>query len=356
MAAESRGTDPSLEQTLFAEAYRFDFFQAVRLLERLAGGRTPVGREGPPAREVVRFLTKLSLAFPPSAIDRIERPPESESNPTATAPPRMTVAFLGLTGPSAVLPHVYTEHLLKRRHTGDRTLADFLDLINHRLIALFYRAWEKHHVIVAHERGGEDVFARHLFALIGLGIAPLRDRHSFPDIALLRYAGIFARRHRPAIVLEALLGDVFGLPIAVEQFVGHWLALEPSDCSTIGASGAHNALGISMVLGDRVRDEQGSIRIRLGPLSLEQFQCYLPGSAGLRRLTELVRLFVGAELDFDVQLVLKAEEVPASQLARASDTAQGARLGRFAWLKSRPLGRDPDDAVFRAQVSGATTA
>jgi type VI secretion system protein ImpH len=345
MAAESRGTDPSLEKTLFAEAYRFDFFQAVRLLERLArsGGRTPVGGDGPPAREVVRFLSKLSLAFPPSAIDRIEPPP-----PESTAPPRMTVSFLGLTGPSAVLPHVYTEHLLKRNHAGDRTLAEFLDLINHRLIALFYRAWEKHHVIVAHERGGEDAFARYLFALIGLGIAPLRNRHSFPDIALLKYAGIFAQRHRPAIVLEALLGEVFGLPIAVEQFVGHWLALEPADCSTIGAAGANNALGISMVLGDRVRDEQGSIRIRLGPLSLVQFQSYLPGSPGFHRLSELVRLFVDAEFDFDVQLVLKAEEVPDCRLA--SDPAGGARLGRFAWLKTRPLPRDPDDAVFRTQV------
>src|SRR6516165_4631818 len=99
MATESRGADPSLEHTLFAEAYRFDFFQAVRLLERLSGGRTPVGGDGPPAREVVRFLTKLSLAFPPSAIDRIEPPP-----PESAAPPRMTVSFLGLTGPSAVLP------------------------------------------------------------------------------------------------------------------------------------------------------------------------------------------------------------------------------------------------------------
>jgi type VI secretion system protein ImpH len=245
-----------------------------------------------------------------------------------------------------VLPHVYTELLLERGRAGDRTLADFLDLINHRLISLFYRAWEKHHVIVARERGGDDVC--HLFALIGLGIAPLRNRHSFPDIALLRYAGIFAQRRRPAVVLEALLGDVFGLPIAVEQFVPHWLELEPSDCSTIGAAGANNALGISMVLGDRVLDEQGSIRVRLGPLSLAQFQSFLPGGAGFRRLTELVRLFVDAELDFDVQLVLKAAEVPDCRLA--SDPGQGARLGRFAWLKARPLRRDPDDAVFRSAV------
>ena len=41
------------------------FFQAVRLLERLLPDRAPVGGDAPPSREVVRFLTKLSLAFPP---------------------------------------------------------------------------------------------------------------------------------------------------------------------------------------------------------------------------------------------------------------------------------------------------
>ena len=44
-----------------------------------------------------------------------------------------------------------------------------------------------------------------VFSLLGLGARPLRDRHEFPDDALLFYAGFFAQRHRPAVVLEALL-------------------------------------------------------------------------------------------------------------------------------------------------------
>jgi type VI secretion system protein ImpH len=346
MATESRRPDAplALERLLFAEAYRFDFFQAVRLLERLAGDSVPIGSEGPPRREAVRFRTERSLVFPASAIKSLE--PQTSEGPSRA--PNMTVAFLGLTGPSGVLPHVYTELLLERARAGDRTLADFLDLINHRLISLFYRAWEKHHVIVAHEKGVADPFAGYLFALMGLGIPPLRDRHSFRDRSLLKYAGIFARRHRPAVVLEALLRDVFELPATVEQFVGHWLALEPGDRSTIGAAGANNALGVSLVVGERVWDEQGSIRVRLGPLSFDQFRSFLPDGPAYRHLTELVRLFVDAEFDFDVQLVLKDEEVPRCRLTSAP--AQGARLGRFAWLKARPLGRDADDAVFRSRV------
>jgi type VI secretion system protein ImpH len=327
---------------LFEEGYRFDFFQAVRLIERLFSDRRPVGGEDHPAREVVRFLTRSSLAFPPSAIDQVDPPREPD------APASMTVSFLGLTGPSGVLPYVYSELLLERRRAGDRTLADFLDLINHRLISLFYRAWEKHHVFVAHERGDKEGFERHLFSMIGLGTPPLRDRLSFPDRALLSYVGFFARRQRPAVVLEALLRDVFTRPVTVEQFSGQWLAIEPGDRSIIGSAGANNALGVSLIVGDRVWDEQGKIRVRIGPLSFIEFRSFLPDGASQRHLADLVRLFIDSELDFDVQLVLRADEVPDCRLASAPGL--GAQLGRFSWLRSKPMSHDADDAVFRARA------
>lgn len=341
MATAGGRTDPPLEQLLLEEPYRFDFFQAVRLLSRLRPGGAPVGHEGPAAREVARFLAHLSLSFPASPIERVER-----EDPAAT--PALVVNFLGLMGPSGVLPHVYTELMIERERQGDTTLSAFLDIFNHRLISLFYRAWEKHHFCVAHERGGDEPLARDLFSLIGLGTPPLRARQEFPDRALLPYAGFFARRHRPAVVLEALLQDYFGLPIAVEQFAGRWLELEPGDRSTLGASGRHNALGVSLVVGTRVWDEQGMIRLRVGPLTFAQFRALLPDGPDFRPLVQMARLFVDMEFEFDVQLVLKAEEVPECRLASEGD--DGACLGRFAWLRSRPLPKDVDDSVFPADV------
>lgn len=340
MATSSRRTDPSLEETLFEEPFRFDFFQAVRLLERIRPDRAAVGHLGPPAREVVRFLTHLSLSFPASAVARLEESPD--------APPAMTVNFFGLTGPSGVLPHVYTELMIDRARQGDTTLAAFLNLFNHRLVSLFYRAWKKHRFFVGHQSSGEDLLARGLFELIGLGPASLRNRHEFPDHALLPYAGFFAQRHRPAIVLESLLQDYFDLPIEVHQFVGRWLQLDPSDRSTIGGSGKHNGLGTSMMLGTRVWDEQSSIRLRVGPLAFDRFRRLLPDGPDFRPLVQLARLHVDQEFEFDVQLVLKADEVPACKLSSAPN--EGACLGRFAWLRSHPLERDVDDPIFAANV------
>lgn len=339
MATPGRRPDAPVGQSLFGEPYRYEFFQAVRLLERLDRSRSPVGRESRPAREAVRFRAARGLAFPPSELVDLRRPTEG-----AAEPPTMTVAFLGLTGPMGVLPYCYTELVSDRARAGDHTPSAFLDLFNHRLISLFYRAWEKYRPALAFERGEDDPLSRCLFSLMGLGLEPLRSRLEFPDGVLLGFAGAFAQRHRPAVMLERLLADRSGMPVSVLQFQGRWLRLDPEDRSRLGSSGRNNALGQTLVLGDRVWDVRSKFRLRLGPLSLDQFREMSPDGREFRSLCQVARLYVDGELDFDVQLVLRGDDVPETRLSGRS--GPGSRLGRDAWLRSRPLGRDPDDARF----------
>src|SRR5205823_27398 len=138
----SVASEKTVEGLLWEEPFVFDFFQAVRVLERLAKDRKPVGRTGSPRDEVVRFRAHLSLTFPPSSIYDLQRPTE------ALPLPLMTVAFMGLYGPSGVLPRHYTELLLRLNWEGKgdekHTLRQWFDLYNHRFISLFYRAWEKY--------------------------------------------------------------------------------------------------------------------------------------------------------------------------------------------------------------------
>jgi len=145
MASESRRTDPSVEELLFAEGFRFEFFQAVRLLEKVFPERAPVGRDARPGEEVVRFHAHNTLTFPASSIDELSRSDEG-------APASMVVAFMGLTGPSGVLPRHYTELVLEEERRRERGLAAFFDVFNHRVVSLFYRAWQKYRVPIAHEQ------------------------------------------------------------------------------------------------------------------------------------------------------------------------------------------------------------
>jgi type VI secretion system protein ImpH len=346
---------------LYDEPFAFDFFQAVRLLERLEPGRKQIGGDGPPGREPVRFRAHQSLAFPPSSIYSLETPP-------GRTVPEMTVAFMGLTGPSGVLPRHYTELLMRlereRKDSEKYATRSWFDLFNHRFISLFFRAWTKYRFPVAYERGGgrgrEDAFTVALFSLIGLAEPSLRNRlvvragkrtlARVENLGLLYYAGFLAHRPRNAASLEAFLADYFGLPVRVEQFRGQWLRLDPSNRSHLGGGRTNNQLGVDLVAGDRVYDCQSKFRVRLGPLSYARFLEFLPDRTQLETrkafflLCHLARLYAGPEFDFEVQPVLRAADVPECQLGEADGV--GARLGWNTWVRSGPHPRDAEDAVF----------
>ncbi|WP_152051602.1 type VI secretion system baseplate subunit TssG [Tautonia marina] len=365
MGTAQRRSNSSVSDRLFADPTPFDFFQAARLLEQLgaASGRLPVGHDGPPSREAVRFLAHLSLSFPPSAITGIDGRPslplgtspestdESPEPPEIGAPPKMTTAFLGLVGPLGALPTVYTEALVGPDRRRRAAAAMFFDLFHHRIVSLFYRIRQKYQIPVLWEAsrnaGGAraDRFARHLFDLIGLGSPSLQNRLAVEDEALLFYSGIFAQQHRPAVMLERLLKDYFGVPARIQSFSGQWLRLDPDQRTRLGRRGAQNGLGTEAIAGRKIWDDQSKFRVLLGPMGILRFGEFLPGGRASLALMELIRLFVGPELDFDVRLILIAEEVPPCRLSL--DRSQAAQLGRTSWLSRRPDRPDADDAVLR---------
>ena len=366
------GLAKDLEKRLFDEPYRFDFFQAVRILQ-LLGGRGFVGYTGPPQTEAVRFRAHVSLSFPASSIHDLIRPLSDDQSPV------MIQAFLGLTGPSGVLPRHYSELLYRlekdrsNRNPETHALRDWLDLFNHRLVSLFYRAWEKYRFFIPFERGqyrepDPDLFTGCLYSLAGLGVPSLRNRlhvsvrdastdgepggrvlARIESLALLRYGGLVAQQLRSAAGLQAMLQDYYRLPFKVHQYQGQWLQIEPLQQSRL-QDGGNNQLGLTAVIGERVWDIQSKFRLRMGPLDYAQFLDFLPDLTPVPErksfylLTQMVRLYVGPALDFEVQLVLKSSQVPECQLEEG--LTFGTRLGWNSWLRSNEVRDDPEDAVF----------
>jgi type VI secretion system protein ImpH len=366
-----------LSERLFQTPFRFDFFQAVRLLERLAhfikgGGEqgalnsTPqafgglVGQDNLPEQEAVRFRSQPSLSFPASAIvqmrplrggDKIDAPAANADSPAKPETlVEMVVSFLGITGPSGVLPHHYTAMLLRRIRAKDFSLRDFLDLFHHRAISLFYRSWVKYRLPFAYERSRldpqtqQDLITWGIYCVAGMGTRGLRGRLDVDDVAFLYYSGHFAHLQRSASVLESLLTDYFDMPIRVLQLQGQWLLL--GDDQTVMPGPAHpgglnNQLGVNLVVGERVWNVQSKFRIQLGPLTYAQFKRFMPSGDALRPLCQLTRSFVGPEFDFDVQLLLRAEEVPQSQVG-----PQETCLGWNSWSRTQDFTHVAEDAVF----------
>ncbi|MBX7223819.1 MAG: type VI secretion system baseplate subunit TssG [Blastocatellia bacterium] len=341
MGTPRRKQNPPVAAQLAATPYEFSFFQAVRLLERLHPERVPLGRDADPAGEVVHCSAHLSLGFPASEIHDLTFPttPEDDSGPAL--PPEMVVAFMGLAGPAGTLPAAYTEELINRTRQEDPAFAAFLDLFNHRLVSLFYRAWEKYHLTIGFERNQADPFTDAMHHLIGMGMQETRGRLPIPDQALVYYSGLICQAPHSATAIAAILTDYFGIPVEVEPFVGRWIHLEGDDCTQLGE--AASDLGFSMMSGSRVWDTQSKFRLRLGPLTYEQFRSFLPSGTAREPLLEFTKFLVGLEFDFDSQLVLQAAEVPDFTL---SSKAEAPALGWTTWLKSKPFETDDEQVIL----------
>src|SRR5262249_5064658 len=207
----------------------------------------------------------------------------SPDSPAGPRPPEMVVTFMGLTGPAGVLPRHYTELLLQQIRERDYSLRDFLDLFNHRLISLFYRAWEKYRWPIAYERSQLDLHLKEpdlatqgLYCLTGLGTAGLRGRLDTDDEVFLYYGGHFAHFPRSALALESLLGDHLEMPVEVRQCQGQWLHLEKEDQAAMPSlsepEGRNNQLGVNLIVGERIWDVQSKFRLRIGPVSWREFR------------------------------------------------------------------------------------
>jgi type VI secretion system protein ImpH len=347
VATESRTIDPDLTASaigkkLRQEPFRFEFFQAVRLLEKILPERTAVGKFEQPAEEVAHFGAHPSLAFPASQIQGLDWPDDG--------PTRMIVNFMGLTGAEGTLPNPYTSLIIERLRSSDTSLRDFLDIFNHRMISLFYRAWKKHRFDVAYDRGERSKFSVQLLGLVGLGSDGLQDRQAIPDDALIYYSGLLGQRPRSAQALRQILADYFDVPVEIEQFSGAWYRLQPeTQCSLSESACDSEELGFGAVVGDAVWNQQSRVRVVLGPLSLARYSDFLPDGSCWNALRAWVRFFSNDEWDFEVKLVLEREQVPACELG--ADEGSMPQLGWVSWLKSAPLGRDPDDTVLALEVA-----
>jgi type VI secretion system protein ImpH len=335
MASTGGQTPDSLVEQLGNNPFKFDFFQAVRLLQSRFSERPRIGSSISPAQDPVRFAQSPSLAFPSSTI-------ESVQTATAAGAPRMFVNFFGVMGANGPLPIHLTEYARDReRHHADRTISSFLNTFNHRLVSFFYRAWAASQKAVDLDRPKDQAFPVYLGSLFGLGLDSLKDRDAVPDWSKLYFAGHLSCQTRNAEGLESILESYFEIKTEVQTFQGRWMDLPQDSLCELGGSTETGSLGLTTIVGSRMWECQLGFRIRLGPMSLKDYERMLPGGDAFQRLKYWVLNYCGEHYFWDVQLVLRANEVPNIVLGKAG------RLGWTTWMKTKPLPHDADDLVLQ---------
>jgi len=332
-------SEQPLNQQLLDEPYRFEFFQAVRLLEKIFPEKKPVGGDALPHEEVARFRSRMGLSFPASEIQELK---QSFDEYTEREKLEMFINFMGMVGVSGAMPVHYTELIMERVRYRDTAMWAFMDIFTHRAVAMFFRAWEKYRFPVSYERGQDD-FTAYLFDFSGLGTNGLRGRMDLPDESLLPYGGLIAQKPHSATALGNILSDYFQVKAKILQFFGQWLDLDSASITRLGQ--ANSGLGTTAIIGTRVWEQQSKFRIVLGALNFNQFQMFLPNGSAYKPLKSIVRFMHGTEFDFDVQLILQAKQVPSTILTTRA--MRRPMLGWTSFLKTKPFTQDDDQLVLQ---------
>jgi type VI secretion system protein ImpH len=248
----------------------------------------------------------------------------------------MEVAFMGLIGPSGVLPYWYTDLAMERLKAKDSTIPAFFDIFHHRLLSLFYLAWKKQRFPENYKPGGHDRLTGYLLSLCGLGTEGLSERIGLSPESLAFYTGLFSSRSPDASGIEAAVSYLAGVNAEVEQFIERIIALSEDDHTRLGMANAR--LGEDALCGSYVWDCETKFRLDLGPMGYDDFRRFLPGGNMLSPIFSLIRYRVGMEYEFDLKIILSSHEVPPCALGGDS------RLGMTSWLL-KP-GTLPDKDVF----------
>ncbi|MDR1383558.1 MAG: type VI secretion system baseplate subunit TssG [Planctomycetaceae bacterium] len=295
------------------EPYRFDFWQSVKLLQNqtlpdnvspdktLSVETLPEIAAVSPDKERFRFASHISQHFPASDVQNfiennfVEGDIEGDKNgineneyDNKIGKPVLSVNFLGLAGLHGPLPVPVTELILDRVKQGDTGLRDFLDIFNHRLISLFYRAMEPMRPGCGSQtHPAETEFADYLYAIAGLLTNGLRK----PEHArFLPHAILFANRRKTASGLEKIISERFGVTAKVEEFQGRWLWVEERDRTKLGR--ANHQLSQNAMLGGRFWNQSAGFVLRVKTLHTNKKR---------NEILNIFRFYVGDGLHCELQ-------------------------------------------------------
>ena len=359
MPPQDRSTTSDLKESIHHEAFRFDFFQLVYLLERWRRGEQGrpdiygeaqepprIGHQGPLAAEALRLRPDRGLTFSPADVREAGPLPAKEDEQGEIRRfdregeiYQVVVNFMGLYGFSTPSP-IYLTELINSPEIDSGPLKEWLDLFNHRLISFYYRAWQKYRYPYRYEAGARDEVSAHILSFIGLRDPSVQDLTHLPIARLVRYVGLLAPRTRPLIGLRLLLADYFQIDsVRIKPWILRWVPVAAEQQNRIGF--ANSSLGQDMVLGSESPDRSGKFRVRMGPLAYEQYRSFLPDTERFRQLSALVHLWVGDRFDFDFEFILRREDIPEARMGGG----EGAQLGWTGWVTSGP-GLDHDPSII----------
>jgi len=307
MQTKERQSATGVIEQLVDAPYRFRLPQMARLLVRW------LGRHGMPPQQVwtqvLRFRNSQQLNFPASDIESLHMSGVTRwEHIPATLQAHGSVhidivpTMIGLLGNHGAMPLVYTERVAARRHNDKNPAARaFIDLLSHRMVALYCQSWDKYRLEHQVDVAGRDRQRELLLGLAGMPRHASPGSLVHPDAGAL-YAAMLRTRPVSASAMANIVSGYFRVPVTVQQFVGGWDDIPIAMRSTLGT--ANPALGYGAVLGTRMWRQDRRLRLVIGPLSPQDMSQFLPTGSGAKGLATLLTLFSPIGLIYELELLL----------------------------------------------------
>jgi len=325
---------------LLREPYRFEFIQAIRLLDGWMGRH-----DSQRLTSRIRFRNRTTLGFAASEIEAIEHEEVANAHSSGEKFKTITVtpAILSLLGSTGELPYAASYRLMETQKIGrmESTHA-FYDMLFQRSVELFYLARSSTRIFHNTAHNGQDLLLTRQLAIAG--IIPVSsgcdEKCAIQTEVATRYATALQQHATSTVTLQTVLTAYFGLPIEVVQFVPDRYSLRDDERSHLGQK--NRSVGKNLILGAHIPNFQRRIRLRIGPLKRDRYQQLLPDGSGLKTLEGLISCFQMGPLKLEVLLFLNREDACQVKLGKT-------RLSFGDHLSDRPRG--PDYGAKRYQLS-----
>jgi len=288
-----------------------DFFEFIRCLDQETDA---VGKSYLGVQESVRFGQVPYLFFPMTSIAGITEKKDLV---------QVMVFFMGLLGPCGPMPLEFTQILYQRAHNDyDLAPSRFLDIIHHKFIGLFYRAWQYNEQTAQADHPEHDLILSMIDAIAGGRVSTPEE---IPTEIENYNADLFSFNVKSAAGLETLLRRNLHLPMRIIPHLLSRLRLEKEYRCVPGKAGCAE-LGVSMQLGYSGWSKTSKFLISTDVLAYQDSLPLMPGAKGFQLLTRLVSRYLDRPMDFDLEINLQKEKLPDPCLDGS------LQLGRGIWL------------------------
>lgn len=313
-----------------------DFFELVRRIEGSRPDLPRLGKAARPTQENVRFGQTPYLHFPPTEVAEIR---QGNGNVEAL----IMTYFFGLLGVNGPMPLEFTNYVFQRSHNYyDQTWRRFLDIINHRFLTLFYRAWAENEQAVSFDRKNDDKITDIIRSLAGTSSDMLGENRTFPYLTA-NYAEHFGKSVKSRDSLEEILRNILKIDLKIKDFVVSSYDIPKGERCHLG-NRRNSVLGESIQLGRSYMSATREFEIETEPVSFTESCKWMPGHSGFNLINRVITAYLDRPLEYSLTFNVVGKTVPTVVFGGRDE---GVRLGQ-GFLIGRPKNDENIKITIRA--------